>query len=105
MLTIQAGLWIENKVLEMCWHIFWMGQKTGLSLSFKNRDESKPELVDSWLGPKSESGPAWSHGHIRAEPALAPIRSRSHGGDGVEIELAPEKRLSKAGAGAHAGDE
>lgn len=105
MLTIQAERWRENKVLAMCWHSFWMGQNSGLSLSFKNSNESKPELVDSWLGIKMESGPTWSHSHIRAEPALAPIWSKSHGGDGAEIELAPEKNLSKAGADAHAGDE
>lgn len=64
--TIQAQLWVDNKVLPMCW------------------DESKPELVDSWLGFKRESGPKWSHDHIRVEPVLAPICPKSHWGDGGE---------------------
>ncbi len=94
MLTIQA---------EKSYHC--AGERTGSNLRFKSRDESKPELVDSWLGVKMESGPKWSHSHIRTEPVSAPIWPKSHGGDGVEVEPVPEKYLSKAGSDAHSGDE
>lgn len=91
MLNIQAELWVENKVWLLCWHSFWIANRTGLRWRFKSRDESKPEMVDSWL-----SGPKWTHSHIRAEPVLAPIWLKSHGGDGADIEPVPEKNFEQS---------
>lgn len=76
-----------------------------MSMRFKSRDESKPELVDSWLGVKIESGPKQSHSHIGADTVFELIWPKIHGGDEAEIEPMPEKNLSKAGDDSHSGYE